>query len=66
MRISLNQTHSGPPAYHLKMMKTKKPEWAGVKGSAKKRLGSRIQKFARNPLAGLDPMPEASQKVADG
>jgi hypothetical protein len=48
------------------MMKTKKPEWAGVKGSAKKRLGSRIQKFARNPLAGLDPMPEASQKVADG
>jgi hypothetical protein len=42
MIMSLNQTHSGPTAHHLKMMKTKKPEWAGVKGSAKKRQGSRV------------------------
>ena len=61
MRISLNQTHSGPPAHHLKMMKTT------LSNNPPERppQGSRIKK-PEEPAAGLDPMPEASQKVADG
>ena len=58
MRISLNQTHSGPPAHHLKMMKTKKTEWAGVKGSAKKRRPREVPSLnlpnPRTDVAGVD------------
>ncbi len=58
MRMSLHQTHSGPPAHLLKMMKTKKPEWAGVKESAKKRRKHDVPSLnlpnPRTHVAGVD------------